>query len=374
MSNIGKIANASALLPIRGVCYEPTPSDDTAPPLQRYFDSDYANSDFPLLWGKANSGRGDVANLAGNVGVNFLHLYNWSVPPAPGTPPGPYQRNHLPFLDECHTHHVKVFVPISNYFLEQIHQGNGTTVATQISAMVTEIYDNKQTPHAAAGIWGIGNEFDLAGGFTVNDVVTAIQYLIAAEQALDIPPRARLPITAPVSFADPGGANKPGIVAIQNLQAAFVTAGLQAVWTDRFIASVNPFNDGAYLKTYIDNIFPTAFPDLPFFFTEMGSSIPGGGGTVTDEHTQAKYVLSQLHNSAPRANFMGTCVFQDLDQSAVKTGTEATFGMSKYVTPLSYTHGTIPSGYTPGGGETYRVDTLQNKPLYDSVKTVYKAT
>ncbi|MDE2428851.1 MAG: hypothetical protein KGM99_08995 [Burkholderiales bacterium] len=371
MSTISNIANASALLPLQGICYAPSPSDDTPQPPQKYFDSDFTNSDFPLLWGNANGGRGDMSNLASNVGVNFVHLYNWSVPPAPGQLPGQYQRSHLSFLDECHSNKVKVFVPISNYFLEQIHQGNNAAVQTQISAMVAEIYNNTTTPHPAAGIWGIGNEYDLNGGlFSVSDVTTAISMLLTAEKALNIPAANLLPITSPVSFADPGGLNTPGIVAIQQLQTAFNSADLQSTWNKRFIATMNPFNDGSYLSNYIDVTFPAAFPDLPFFFTEMGVPIPGPN--VNNETQQAAFVLSQLQSCQPRNNFMGTCVFQFLNQTAVKTGTEATFGITKFATPDNFTTGTIPVGYVPGGGLTYNVDVLTQKPSYQSVQSVYK--
>ena len=373
--NVLNIANAGALLPIQGVCYTPTPSDDTPSPPQKYFDSDFTNSDFPLLWGTANGGRGDINTLSSGVGVNFVHLYNWSVPPAPGQQPGQYQRSHLSFLAECAANNVKVFVPISNYFLEQLHQGNTATVTAQVTAMVTEIYNGGTTPNPGAGIWGIGNEYDLAGGlFTVTDVVNMIAILLAAETSLNIPAQALLPITVPVSFADPTGANTPAIVALQNLQTALAANPATAnVWTSRFIASMNPFNDGAYLANYISTTFPNAFPNTPFFFTEMGTAIQAGT-PVTTEAQQAAYVQAQLLSARAQGNFMGACVFQNLDQSAVKSGSEATFGMTKYATPPSCTTGTIPAGYVPGGGDTYNVDVLTQKPLYQSVQGVYMGT
>ena len=54
----------------------------------------------------------------------------------------------------------------------------------------------------------------------------------------------------------------------------------------------------------------------------------------------------------------------------MKSGSEATFGMTEY-SGTTLTTGTIPSGYVPGGGETYPVDELTQKPLYQSVKSVY---
>lgn len=366
MSDISKIPNASALFPIKGSAYVPTPSDDAGTPPQKYFDSDFTNSDFPLLWGRSNGGRGDIHNFASDLKVNFLHLYDWSVPPYPGQQPGQYQRSHLSFLDECASNNIKVFIPVSNYFLEQLHQGNDVTPF--IKAMVTEVYNGGISPHKAAGIWGIGNEFDLAGGFSVTDVAKMIQILVNVEASLNIPPSALLPITAPVSFADPTGENIPGIVAIKNLHGALKAANLESVWDTRFIASTNPQNDGNYIKNYIDVTFPSYYSRLPFFFAEMGVPIKADS-TVNNEEKQAEWVLSQLQNATPRNNFLGACVFQFLNQSAVKTGSETTYGMTKYVGP--FTTGTIPQSYIPGGGETYNVDTLTQKPMYQTVKKVF---
>jgi len=362
------IPNLTRLVPIQGVAYTPVPSDDAPAPPQKYFDTDFTNSTFPLLWGADNGGRGDIGTLSG-IGVNFVHLYDWSVPPAPGSSPGQYQRDHLPFLQECAKQSVNVFVPISNYFMEQIHQGNGATVKGQIQAMVTEVYNGGTTPVAGAGMWGIANEFDLAGGFNVNDVVQAMVYLVEAEQSMGIQTADLLPVTSPVSFAQAGGV-PPAIAAIQSLQQAIESNSTlgSSFWSGRFVAAMNSFNDGAYLNNYIANTFPQYFPDLPFFLSEMGINL---NGQATTEQEQAQYVLDQLNNTVPSGNFLGRCVFQFLNQTAMKSGTEATFGMTKYSGSI-ITTGTIPSGYVPGGGETYPVDGLTQKPLYQSVAQAYK--
>lgn len=363
------IANLSALQPLKGVSYSPAPSDDTPRPPLKYFDTDFANSTFPLIWTPGQGGRGDVKNLA-DIGVNFLHLYDWSVPPAPGSAPGAYQRNHLPFLEYCGRCKVKVMVPISNYFMEQIHQGKGSTVKSQIQAMVAEVYNGGKTPLPGAGMWGIANEYDLAGGFNVKDVVQAMAYLLDAEQALGIAAGSTLPVTSPVSFGTGGLPDAPAIAAIQKLKKAVESypALGSKFWTGRFVASANTFNDGAFLARYIQKVFPGYFPDLPFFFAEMGIDINGQG---RDENAQAKYVATQLANTPPEGNFLGRCVFQFLNQSALKTGTEATFGMTKYSQSGQYRTGSIPAGYDPGGGQSYRVDELTEKPLYKAVQSAY---
>ncbi|PIF29812.1 hypothetical protein CLU81_0196 [Flavobacterium sp. 9] len=370
MSDISRIPNASALFPLRGSAYVPAPSDDALNPPEKYFDTDFTNSTFPLIWGKANGGRGDLSNFANDLRVNFLHLYDWSTPPYPGQEPGQNQRSHISFLNECAANNIKVFVPISNYFLVQLNKGKDVTAF--ITAMVIEIYNAGTTPHKAAGIWGIGNEFDQPGEFTVTDVAKMIQILINIETKLGIPTSNLLPITSPVSFADPTHTNIPGIIAIQKLQAALKNIGLENVWNNRFIASINPQNSGDYIRNYIDVTFPKYFPNIPFFFTEMGAPIKQDWDwPVKTEEQQADYVLSQIQNSHPRGNFLGACVFQFLNQTTLKTGSESTFGMTKH--SGSFTTGIIPQSYKPGGGQTYNVDTLTHKPMYQSVKTGFSA-
>jgi hypothetical protein len=237
--------------------------------------------------------------------------------------------------------------------------------------MVAEVYSGQATPITSAAMWGIANEYDLAGGFGVADVVQAMVYLVQAEQALGIEAANLLPVTSPVSFAQTN--LPPGIEAIQNLQAAITSnASLGSTfWDTRFVASTNPFNDGSYLQTYIDTTFPKAFPGLPFFFAEMGIPITS---SVSTEQEQATFVAAQLAATKPRNDFLGRCVFQFLNQTAMKSGTEATFGMTKYaLPPPSPRTGTIPQSYVPGGGSTYNVDALVQKPLYQTVQTAYSA-
>ena len=107
--------------------------------------------------------------------------------------------------------------------------------------MVAEVYKGGP-PAIGAGIWGVANEYDLASGFDVNDVVKAMIFLQAAEQALGITTEDTLPITSPVSFGKGGDSLPPGIKAIQELkQAVEASSSLGSeFWASRFVASVNP--------------------------------------------------------------------------------------------------------------------------------------
>lgn len=358
---------------IKGVAYTPLPSDDQASPPPKYFDTDFTNSHFPLLYSTANNGRGDHATLQ-KMGVNFVHLYDWSVPPPKDQAPGSHQRDHLPYFASCARRNIRVFIPISNFFLGQ-RTANDPNVPSQIAAMVAEAYNGGPTPVPGAGIWGVGNEYDLATGFGVAQVVQAMALIVKTEMALGITAGNLLPVTSPVSFSDPGGANLPAIRAVQTLldaMRAHPDLG-QAFIDDRFIASINSFNDGPFLASYIDSTFPTAFNGLPFFISELGVPIQPGT-QVTDEQQQADYVLAQLKATRPRPNFLGACVFQFLNQSRLKQGTEATFGIFDYSNPKPPPTGTIPAGYDPGGGQTYIVDVLRAKPMANSVTQVFHPT
>lgn len=369
MSTKHCIDNIPNLKNIKGVSYSPAPSNDSAPPPANYFDTDFTNSCFPLLWDDVKGGRGDVKNLAA-IGVNFIHLYNWSVPPAPGSTPGNHQRSHSSFLEKCGAENINVFVPISNYFLGEISKGNGTLVKTQIAAMVKEVYNGGTTRYGGAAMWGVGNEYDLQNVYTAADIATAMEYILDAESTQNIPSGELLPISSPVSFGTFGEPNKPGIVKVKELQTAINASSLGTTfWSTRFVASVNPFNDGTFLANYIATTFPAAFPDTHYFFSEMGTAIQSNTPS-TDEAQQASYILDQLNNTTPSGNFLGRCVFQFLDQVSMKSGTEATFGINKFA-GTSTTAPIQPSTYVPGGGQDYTIDALTQKPSYASVKTVY---
>ncbi|MFZ5961438.1 hypothetical protein ACOXXX_00665 [Thalassococcus sp. BH17M4-6] len=365
------IANLARLVPLQGVCYSPAPSDDTPAPPQKYFDTDFTNSCFPLIWGAGPegsvTGRNDLATISG-TGANLLHLYDWSVPPAPGASPGQYERSHTSFLQAADAAGLRVIVPVSNYFLGELASGDTATVKTQMTAMVTEVYDGGTTPMAAAGLWGIANEFDLAGNFSATTVAQAMALLVEIEADLGIPAENVLPICAPVSFAATGGL-PPAISAMQDLKAAIDDNGELSsdFWSTRIVGALNSFNDGDFLASYIADTFPTYFPDTPFFFSEMGINL----GAVPDEDAQATWVAAQLAKTVPSGQFLGRCVFQFLDQTAMKTGTEATFGMTKFDNTTPPPTGTIPADYVPGGGETYPVDALAQKPLFATVKEAY---
>ena len=84
------IARLIGISPLQGVAYKPAPSNYNGDGTGLYFDSDFCNTDFRELWGPA--GRDDLKKLK-DVGVNFLHIYDWNQPGS--------GRDHRSFLDRC---------------------------------------------------------------------------------------------------------------------------------------------------------------------------------------------------------------------------------------------------------------------------------
>ena len=92
-------------VPMQGLCYQPAPTDYIGHqgPTGKYFDTDFFNTDFTGFWSADNGGRGDLVNMS-DLGINFLHIYDWNP-----------QRDHTTFLQECNTQNLFVAVPFGNY-------------------------------------------------------------------------------------------------------------------------------------------------------------------------------------------------------------------------------------------------------------------
>jgi hypothetical protein len=366
-----------ALRPIKGICYDPTPSDDplgaaskpNSPAAHRFFvyqDSDFFNADFPALWDDANGGRGDL-KLFKDSGFNFLHIYNWNP-----------NRNHTPFLDKANSLGLKVMIPISNFTASLtdasccgINPNNaGFNPAFQnIKAIFDNIYQGGTTPHPAAALWDIMNEFDFeAQG--ADKVVFIIQSILKLEQDASIPAANRLPIAVVVSFAvrdkasydndrqpqppifaqaesayraiHPTGPIPGGVLsllaaslALQQAPTSYkgpkdktpviVPAVPSDFWQTRFVAVVNPFEAGPTVNKFLTDTnsgFQSAFPGTtsfnslpPLFLGEFGQN----RSESSNEIQQAAFVLTQmkctnafaLHGDLlPGGYFLGSNAFE----------------------------------------------------------------
>ncbi|MFO1323992.1 MAG: hypothetical protein U1F15_07985 [Burkholderiales bacterium] len=434
--------NLTALRPIKGVSYQPSPSDDCQLQTQfkdtpgclaiknfnaTYFDTDFYNTDFALLWGpgtQATPGRNDLANMKAQ-GINFLHVYNWNA-----------QRDHTSFLDAVVTNGMKVMVPINNYTqclivggCQTVPPGAGSyqNAYNNVKAIFNQVYLNGgTTPHPGVGAWGVFNEYDYNNIDPVN-VVFVIQAILQLEAAAGITGANQLPIMVPVSNAVNANSQyawyqtaqaiyqaipnansniPPGVLAnialsitLQNAQVNNTTVygGVTVAkvpanfWTTRFIATVNPFTSGPTINNFITNAnqFQSAFPGAtvsvttpvaqtwnaawnslpPLFLSEMGINIGGSGGTPQG---QAAWVLSQLRCTHPWAidptstkngYFIGSNVFEWEYE-----GSNGQWGMLTFPSPPVFTTGQTTTNLT------YRIDTLNPQPAWASVLTGFQTT
>lgn len=428
----------TALRPIKGISYQPSPSDDCQLQTQykdvepckglggynpTYFDTDFFNTDFALLWGPgtaATPGRNDLAALKAQ-GINFLHLYNWNA-----------QRDHSTFLTAVQAAGMKIMAPVSNYTAclivggcQSVVTGSYQNAYNNVQAIFNQVYPNGAlTPHPAIGAWGIFNEYDYNSIDPAN-VAFVIQAILAMETARGV--TATLPFMVPASNAVNSGSSfawfqtaqalyqaipanagrgiPPGVLAniavsftLQNAQVnATTTYGGVSVgpvppnfWTTRYIATVNPFTSGPTINAFITDAaqFQSAFPNAavsasgqtwnatwnslpPLFLSEMGINIGGSGGPGTPA-TQATWVLSQLKCTNPWATdptsttngyFLGSNVFEFEYE-----GDNGHWGMFTFPTPVSYTPATTTTG------ASYRVDVLNAQPAWTSVKQGFEYT
>jgi hypothetical protein len=302
-------------------------------------------------------------------------------------------------------------IPISNFFVGRVKRGETgkTTPKQQIQGIVAEIFRGGTKPHPAAAMWAIGNEYvtqvklrhegknpvlrvewpeTVAEAKQNAEVIATIaQWIIEKEEDLIVTndnhqlDNDQLPITSTVNFGELPregfqndgtgvGQNPPAIWQTQLLKDAFQANPFlkgRNVWEERFIATIQTFNGGPFLENYIVSTFPENFGDVPFFFGELGANILGVGGS---EEQQAVFLAGQLAAAGePNGNFMGSCVFQWLNQTARKTGaSEPFFGIHKFA-GTSKDSTILPAGYIPGG--TYRIDDLVEKPSYNSVRDAW---
>ena len=349
---------------IKGVSYQPVPSDYSPCQSCVYYDTDFFNADFPLLWSAENGGRGDLKTIGQTVKANMLHLYDWN--PA---------RNHLPFLNEASSYGVRVAVPISNYFAS-----NPDGLRANIEQIVRQVYVDSagspsKTPHPAAVMWLIANEYDLPNNHvSAAQVARVAEIIYQTEQSIGA--TTVLPVGSPVSFGvngDPQG--RPAIVAINNLMTALDASTVlpSDFVRTRFIAATNPQNRGTFINTWLDQ-YASAWPSWtpPLWFAELGTGVilscAGYKDTCTpSEQQQATFNAEQWQYSVPGqpgAFFLGSAQFEWIDEpwkGDPATTNDSTFGVLKYA-------GTYTTHPTTGG--TYRVDDLVQKPSWSVLLSV----
>ncbi|HWS55440.1 MAG TPA: hypothetical protein VN228_14985 [Pyrinomonadaceae bacterium] len=373
--------------PIKGVCYQPAPTDYVGNQGngQKYFDTDFFNTDFTGIWSTENGGRGDLSNMA-DLGINFLHLYDWDA-----------LRDHGSFLQECHTRGIFVAVPFNNSYCTNI----GSWGANGVYAIMQEIYTlgGGTTPYSQVAMWTIANEFNQGGGPSAAQIAQIAQIILYAESQLG--DSVVLPISSPTSFAP---AANPGIAPTQELQTAFsqttsftATINGQQVtipslpddfFDTRYVAATNPQNPGsippASSGVTIESWLPQyaqAFPDTPVWFSEIGIGVENscngyGSSCAPSQSQQAAFTKNQLQSADPSkySYLLGSCIYEYTpDYQNPTDSNNYTFALlSDDGGTTSSVNFTIPDSAPAGGGDTYPVQCLlTSNPVYGAVKSLW---
>ncbi len=390
--------------PLLGIAYTAEPSDYNNtnvcnnPSACKYFDSDFANGDFSLLWG--SSGRDDLDAIR-KLKMNFITLYDWV---------GGFCRDHKPFLDAAWNSGDKslmVTIPISNFNVQDVFN---PTTTTNIRSILFQAYgldrNGNGTPqiHPAVVMWRIGNEVQ-RNQIPLQNVAQVVKIIVDFEKEKSVPDNQKLVFTSDVDFEVLGGA-LPGISQLLALQQAFTKAGLSDVWYFRFIASMNTTNSGSFIDDYVKNVFPrqgdfNQGSGLALFFSEYGQNSKDACAfeqknghshlncnNLSDQNkAQEIYdrdefnvatALAKSSSDSGTGYFYGFAVFQWQDAFWKCPGeacTESLFGIQTVGPKVM--DGSISGGNCGLASTTYPVNKFDRKPVYliipDSLARTHKA-
>ncbi len=331
---------------LKGVTYSPTPSD-YHPGMWKYEDSDFATSQFKALWGSANGvGREDLKNISQDLHANFIRLYDWN-----------QANDHGEFLDTAASYGIKVAVPISDWYLQQYE--TGASSHNQVEAWVDNIVAEAYSHRAGVAMFTVGNEPEL-NGISATTVAAIMEMIVEEEVKLGVSSSNLLAVSAPVSFATLGDEhNRPAIVELTRIKNAIdanSTLSASNFYQNRYLASVNAFNNGTDISNFIST-YSSAFPGSKVIFTELGRSDQEAGGD------QAGWVSGQARAALSGGASLGCAIFNYQDQSW-KAGPEGHFGLD------TVTAGTTQITYNRG---TFPLDTFTHKASFDAVAAIYAA-
>ena len=394
--------------PLLGMAYTAEPSDynNKAPmdspkrtscpqPFKcKYFDSDFANSDFSALWG--SPGRNDLSTIRTVLKMNFITLYDWS---------GGFCRNHTPFLNAAWNggkNPLMVTIPISNY---NVQTAFDPVTRSNIRSILFQAYgldaNGSGTPkiNPAVSMWRIGNEVQF-NGIALKNAAEVAKIIENFEKEKRIPAGQQLVFTSDIDFRILNN-QPPGISQLLALKAAFINAGLSDIWYKRFIASFNTKNPAPFIENYVKNVFPrqgdfSQGAGLPLFFTEYGQnskeacdyikanvnpklncSLLADQNKAQAEYDAAEFkvgsALAKTAQNSATGYFYGFAVFQWQDAfwkcpaeyTNGKWCTESLFGIQT-VGPKTM-DGQIAGGACGLQRTTYPVNKLQPKPVFNQI-------
>jgi len=349
---------------VKGVNYEPAPSNYSLPPAPLYYDTDFYNQDFVQLWGPGTpptqpNGRNDVADML-SLGINFIRVFNWN----PGGAPSQPLRNHQPFLDYLVGDGGKrIFVGAA------FANGNRGTAAAQME--VDQFNGFSAAAKQQVAVWLVGNEISPTDPFTPQ----TLQVIKARAQ----PPLDTIPICVPFQMSSLSDA----LSKVQQSHQQFMQAGVH----DRFIACFNFYGLGqpaatkapaVQLREFIDGFFTDSFVtanNISLLLTEFGINFDGTSGVEPnaggDAAKQGQYLGAMLAESKtlqttyPR--FLGQVIFEYTNEGWKTPTTEANFGLyalTPQVTPFT-------GKTTNPSAPAYPVDTRVPRPQHQAVVDNY---
>ena len=285
---------------------------------------------------------------------------------------------------------LRVTIPISNYTYG-LMCSSGNWQAT-IRGVFKDVYGNGSTPHSAAGMLKIFNEYDVSNCQNAQYVAQAALYWKQLEDGANVPDAQRLPIIFPVTWSIqngiPGGAVLSAFNAIKNNPGL----GL-AFWQARVVYATNPFNPGTEVYNWITTALPSWFQqhgipsNTPVMFTEYGRS--SDQSTPPNQAGQAEYVKGQFEamytNGKPKPNyFLGATAFVNeyrfwLDPPEPNFAlTDFNKGGGTWNKPAAmYVHHQRYKNPNGGGAlwdAYYQVDLQQPRPAYCEIAKVFLAT
>ncbi|GLS20184.1 hypothetical protein GCM10007874_32010 [Labrys miyagiensis] len=332
---------------IRGMAYMPGPSDYTKTSQGLYENSDFYNNIFFELWSERSPnqgeeyGRRDLGRFSQQLGVNFIHCYDWAAPITQKDQNGVPQTflEHLTFLKLCNHYNMKATIPISNYTLQLLIKGATDAARTNVERIIPEIYQSGSLV-PGVGMWKIFNEFELSeeGGGNPMHVVTAIRWLVEWEQRNNIADQNKPPIMICTSFGVYDGIEGAGYF-LQVRNAMFGQSGNigpytpEQLWNERIVFATNPQREGSAIGDYLSNRLPAYWRKYniapsPVMFTELGSSIEQAGNS---EAGQAEWLTAQIAASKPGGSngmMLGACIFLN-EERRWEAGWEKTFGIMR---------------------------------------------
>jgi len=250
---------------IKGIAYDPRPSNFEENPDNMYFDDDFYNQDFCQLWGnktsvgcsqKPDKFRDDLMTMK-NIGVNFIRMYDWN-----------WQRNHEGFLEYAADMGIRVTVPFCN----------GCMATETAEKIIEDINGYSDKAKSAIALFIVGNELD---GF-LDFVPQTLNAIKGASVSLS-----NVPICTPIKT---NGSGKDTVVANALIDTTRVFNKYKDNnMEDRFIACVNFYGIGLpgsmekpaqQLEEFVDGMLARGTlltnNSIPLVLSELGVFLVGG--------------------------------------------------------------------------------------------------